>query len=49
MRPIVVPSWDITKLVTWAKGVVLGLYVALGLYSRFVAAGMVAPSFPTFQ
>jgi putative transposase len=40
--PNVVWSWDITKLATWARGVLLSLYVVLDLYSRYVVAWMVA-------
>ena len=43
-RPLVVWSWDITKLKGPKRGVYYDLYVVLDIFSRYVVAWCVAPS-----
>jgi putative transposase len=43
-RPLVVWSWDITKLKGPVRGVAYDLYVVMDIYSRYVVAWCVAPT-----
>ena len=43
-KPLVVWSWDITKLKGPKRGVYYDLYVVIDIFSRYVVAWCVAPS-----